>query len=124
MDGYEAEPGCEVAPPPEALHRQNESLDRHRADQSDTRGYLQLNCLGIAAGLVAQAALDHSYPLAAGLEAIEMQTGQLDDEGRQVAVVDLVDRRLYEGEPCWSHDTVRHQMATQRVCDLIALADQ
>src|SRR4051794_9059699 len=126
LPGDKPEPGGEIAPSFEDVHRRREGLDRQGRDGADARHRLQTPG-GFSAGrFLSRHLLKFGDGFRQPVDLIKKDTRQFHDEQRKRGrlILDRFFKNFYIRRPLRSHDAVLRQMTAERVYQLRALPDQ
>src|SRR3954451_18454319 len=126
LPGDKPEPGGEIAPSFEDIHRRREGLDRQRRDGADTRHRLQTPGRFSACRFVSRHLLKFGDGFRQPFDLIQKDTRQLHDEKRKRCrlILDRFFKNFHIRRPLRGHDAVLRQMTAERVNQLGALPDQ
>src|SRR3954452_3661525 len=120
------EPGGEIAPSFEDIHRRREGLDRQGRDWANARHRLQTPGRFSACSFVSRHFLKFGDVFRQSFDLIKKDTRQFHDEKRKRCrlILDHLFENFYIRRPLRGHDAVLRQMTAQRVNQLRALPDQ
>src|SRR4051794_34288996 len=120
------EPGGEIAPAFEDIHRRREGLDRQGHDWADARHRLQTSGDFSACRFLSRYLLKFGDGFRQSFNLIKKDTRQIHDEKRKRCrlILDRLFKNFYICRPLRSHDAVLRQMTAERVYQLRALPDQ
>src|SRR3954468_15604069 len=126
LPGDKPEPGGEIAPSFDDIHRRREGLDRQRRDGADTRHRLQTPGRFSACRFVSRHLLKFGDGFRQPFDPIQKDTRQLHDEKRKRGrlILDRFFKNLHIRRPLRGHDAVLRQMTAERINQLRALPDQ
>src|SRR3954471_12999056 len=126
LRGDKLEPGGEIAPSFEDIHRRREGLDRQDRDRADARHRLQTPCRFCACRFVSRNLLKFGDGFRQPFDLIQKDTRQFHHEQRKRCrlILDHLFKNFHIRRPLRGHDTVLRQMTAQRVYQLRALPDQ
>src|SRR5208283_2326076 len=126
LAGDKPEPGGEIAPAFENLHRRREGLNRQGRNWSDAGHCLQTACRVRACGFVSCHLLKFRDLFRQPLDLIEENARQLHDEKweRRHLILDRPFKNSYMRLSLRGHDAMLGQMTAERVDQLCALPDQ
>src|SRR5919112_5948923 len=120
------EPGGEIAPSFEDIHRRREGLDRQGHDWTDTRHRLQTPGGFSACRFLRRHLLKFGDGFRQPFDLIKKDTRQFHDEKRKRCriILDRLFKNFHIRRPLCGHDAVLRQMTAERVYQLRALPDQ
>src|SRR3954451_9335525 len=120
------EPGGEIAPAFEDIHRRREGLDRQGRDWADARHRLQTPGRFSACSFVSRHLLKFRNVFRQPLDLIKKDTRQFHDEKRKRCrlILDRLFENFHIRRSLRGHDAVLRQMTPERVNQLRALPDQ
>src|SRR3954470_3910763 len=126
LPGDKPEPGGEIAPSFEDIHRRREGLDRQGRDWADARHRLQTPGRFSACRFLSRHLLKFGDGFRQPFDLIQKDTRQFHDEKRKRGrlILDRLFKNLYIRRPLRRHDAVLRQMTAERVYQLRALPDQ
>src|SRR3954452_3863729 len=126
LPGDKPEPGGEIAPSFEDIHRRCECLDRQGRDWADARHRLQTPGGFCACRFLSRHLLKFGDGFRQPFDLIKKDTRQFHDEKRKRCrlILDRFFKNFYIRRPLRSHDAVLRQMTAERVDQLRALPDQ
>src|SRR3954467_15487993 len=126
LPGDKPEPGGEIAPSFEDIHRRREGLDRKGRDRADARHRLQTPCRFCACRFVSRNLLQFGDGFRQPFDLIQKDTRQFHDEKRKRGrlILDHLFKNFHIRRPLRGHDAVLRQMTAERVYQLRALPDQ
>src|SRR5215212_9813531 len=126
LPGDKPEPGGEIAPSFEDIHRRREGLDRQGGDWADARHCLQTPGRFSACRFPSCHFLKFGDGFRQPFDLIQKDTRQFHDDKRKRCrlILDRFFKNLHIRRPLRSHDTVLRQMTAERVYQLRALPDQ
>src|SRR3954452_14226941 len=126
LPGDKPEPGGEIAPSFEDIHRRREGLDRQRRDGADTRHRLQTPGRFSACRFVSRHLLKFGDVFRQPFDLVKKDTRQFHDEKRKRCrlILDRLFKNFHIRRPLRGHDAVLRQMTPECVNQLRALPDQ
>src|SRR3954454_3384586 len=126
LPGDKPEPGGEIAPSFEDIHRRREGLDRQRRDWADTRHRLQTPCRFCAYRFVSRHLLKFGDGFRQPFDLIKKDTRQFHNEKRKRCrlILDRLFKNFHIRRPLRGYDAVLRQMTAERINQLRALPDQ
>src|SRR3954471_18969732 len=126
LRGDKLEPGGEIAPSFEDIHRRREGLDRQDRDRADARHRLQTPCRFCACRFLSRHLLKFGDGFRQPFDLIQKDTRQFHHEQRKRCrlILDHLFKNFHIRRPLRGHDTVLRQMTAERVYQLRALPDQ
>src|SRR3954470_3366160 len=126
LPGDKPEPGGEIAPSFEDIHRRREGLDRQRRDGADTRHRLQTPGRFSACRFVSRHLLKFGDGFRQPFDLIKKDTRQFHNEKRKRCrlILDRLFKNFHIRRPLRGHDAVLRQMTAERINQLRALPDQ
>src|SRR3954453_21190147 len=126
LPGDKPEPGGEIAPSFEDIHRRREGLDRQRRDGADTRHRLQTPGRFSACRFVSRHLLKFGDGFRQPFDLIKKDTRQFHNEKRKRGrlILNRLFKNFYIRRSLRGHDAVLRQMTAERINQLRALPDQ
>src|SRR3954465_12781476 len=126
LPGDKPEPGGEIAPSFEDIHRRREGLDRQGRDWADTRHRLQPPGGFSACRFLRPHLLKFGDCFRQPFDLIKKNPRQFHDEQRKRCrlILDRLFKNFHTRRPLRGHDAVLRQMTAERVYQLRALPDQ
>src|SRR4051812_13890179 len=126
LPGDKPEPGGEIAPSFEDIHRRREGLDRQGHDWADARHRLQTPGGFSACSFLSRHLLKFGDGFRQPFDLIQKDTRQFHNEKRKRCrlILDRLFKNFYIRRPLRGHDAMLRQMTAERVYQLRALPDQ
>src|SRR4051812_32032001 len=126
LPGDKPEPGGEIAPSFEDIHRRREGLDRQGRDWANPRHRLQTPGGFSACRFLSRDLLKFGDGFRQPFDLIQKDTRQFHDEKRKRCrlILDRLFKNFHIRRPLRGHDAVLRQMTAERVNQLRALPDQ
>src|SRR3954447_6222378 len=126
LPGDKPEPGGEIAPSFEDIHRRREGLDRQGRDWADARHRLQTPGRFAACRFLSRHLLKSGDGFRQPFDLIQKDTRQFHDEKRKRCrlILDRIFENFHIRRPLRGHDAVLRQMTAEGIYQLRALPDQ
>src|SRR3954452_2724806 len=126
LPGDKSEPGSEIAPSFEDIHRRREGLDRQGRDRADARHRLQTPGRFCACRFPSRHFLQFGDGFRQPFDLIQKDTRQFHHEKRKRCrlILDHLFKNFHIRRPLRGHDAMLRQMSAERVYQLRALPDQ